>query len=232
MNNIISIVDFSQDYKSCFTTSEKIALFSGYKKQVVDNLIREHQEDFKLVTKTPPLLKSEGINGTKDYKTYFVLNRTQAMFLLTLMRNNEKIIKFKAALIVAFENMERELLRREETRLIGKEVRKNLTDEIQLINDLNENEDRFIKWSFSLYSDLIYKYAFNKTSKQLKIEKGVADLKKRTVRDFMTIEELNKIKQTEDIIIKYIYKNKIYKLKANEAYQKVKEYLFNNSIDK
>lgn len=212
------------------TTSNRIAHFSGYSKQVVDNLIKNHLKDFKLVgSGTCPILKSEQVLITDKQSTqartitYYELDKEQAMFLLTLMRNNERIIKFKASLINAFCLMEKELIRRTETRIIGTKIyRKNLTDMIQFINS-GEEVDDFIHFSYKIYTDLVYKKVFGLTTKQLRIERKWKP--NINIRDFLTVEELAQVQQVEEQIRKECIKQGWVKLKPTEAYQKVKQFL-------
>ena len=132
---LIKLSNDNYEKATPITTSDRIAKFSGYEKETVDRLIKNHLENFKLVGKgTCPVSKSVQVLMTDKQSTqnrtitYYELDREQAMFLLTLMRNNERIIKFKASLINAFSLMEKELLRRQETRTIGSKIyRRNLT---------------------------------------------------------------------------------------------------------
>lgn len=206
------------------TTSDRIAKFSGYDKETVDRLIKNHLKDFKLVgEQKPPVFKSEGINGTSSYKTFYELDREQAMFLLTLMRNNERIIKFKADLINAFSLMEKELLRRQETRLIGTKIyRRNYTDLIQYITN-GEDIDSFVKFAYSSFTDLIYKKVFGKTAKQLRIERKVKE--NQNLRDFLEVDELRQIQFWEEQVRKFCVKNKLIKLHSKEVFNQVKEFL-------
>ena len=119
--------------------------------------------------------------------------------------------------------MEKELLRRQETRLIGTKIyRRNITDMIQYINS-GEDIDNFVKFSYSIYTDLIYKKCFGKTTKQLRIERHIPSNK--NIRDFLTVEELEQVQDIEDKVRRKCIKEGWIKLKPTVAYQKVKEFL-------
>ena len=157
-------------------------------------------------------------------------NRQKPMFefnrdfftLLVMGFTGTKALKFKTDYINAFNTMEKELLHWNETRAIGKQFRMRYTDDIQILKDLS-NDPNWKNFSFSLYSDLIYKKAFNgKTAHQLKIERN---LRGKTLRSYLTIEELEEINKWEDQVHLFIWKNKLYTKPIGEAYQEVKKFL-------
>lgn len=142
--------------------------------------------------------------------------------LLVMGFTGTKALKFKTDYINAFNTMEKELLHWNETRAIGKQFRMRYTDDIQILKDLS-NDPNWKNFSFSLYSDLIYKKAFNgKTAHQLKIERN---LRGKTLRSYLTIDELEEINKWEDQVHLFIWKNKLYTKPIGEAYQEVKKFL-------
>lgn len=62
---------------------------------------------------------------------YAMLNEDQCYFLLTLMRNNEKVVKAKLALVKSFRDARAQLAQRDIARLEGKQVRRSETDSIK-----------------------------------------------------------------------------------------------------
>lgn len=54
-------------------------------------------------------LKSNGINGTSSYKTWYDLNENQSMLLLTFLRNNDIVVDFKVNLVKSFSYMKQKL---------------------------------------------------------------------------------------------------------------------------
>ncbi|WP_294402909.1 Rha family transcriptional regulator [uncultured Clostridium sp.] len=157
-------------------------------------------------------------------------NKKQPMFefdrdfftLLVMGFTGTKALKFKTDYINAFNTMEKELLHWNETRAIGKQFRMRYTDDIQILKDLS-NDPNWNKFSFNLYSDLIYKKAFNgKTAHQLKVERN---LQGKTLRSYLTIKELEEVNKWEDQVHLFIWKNKLYTKPIGEAYQEVKKFL-------
>ena len=74
--------------------------------------------------------RSQGLHGGGDIR-YFLLNEDQCYFLLTLMRNNEKIVESKLKLVKAFRDARKQLAERDIARLDGKQVRRLETDAIK-----------------------------------------------------------------------------------------------------
>jgi phage regulator Rha-like protein len=63
------------------------------------------------------------------------LNEDQCYFLLTLMRNNDRVVKAKLALVKSFRDARAQLAERDAARLEGKNVRRMETDSIKLLVD-------------------------------------------------------------------------------------------------
>lgn len=66
---------------------------------------------------------------------YAMLNEDQCYFLLTLMRNNERVIRAKLDLVKAFRDMRRELANRDLARIEGKKARLGETTAIKALVD-------------------------------------------------------------------------------------------------
>ena len=226
--NLVELVQSKQEY---FTTSEIIA----------NNLNREHRSILQVINNNIDFLNSvdnkpvafemrEGITseGNTYQKRIAILNEPQAMLLITFLEDNKKsgtkVRDFKVALIQQFQLMKKYLIGRADTRNVGKLVHRKMTDTVQIMNDLHSEVTDFINHSYSLYANLVYKKLYGKTASQLKEE---YDLKKTRLnyRDICSLEELQKIEKLEDQIQIYIYKNKLYLLPPNKAYQEVKKFL-------
>ena len=82
----------------------------GYEHQSVIRLINSYKKEFEQFR--PIDLKSSGINGTSNYKTWYELDENQVTFLLQLMKNNEYTVRFKLNLTKAFSIMKNELMRK------------------------------------------------------------------------------------------------------------------------
>lgn len=101
------------------TTTIQIALGLGLKHKSVIQLVRSYLPDFqefglvrfKTANSAFEMANSKIRQSNQGRNTtYAELNEQQATFLMTLMRNSEKVIQFKKALVKAFFEA-RELLR-------------------------------------------------------------------------------------------------------------------------
>ena len=148
------------------------------------------------------------------------LNEEQSMFLMTLLKNTEEVVEFKFNLVKAFNFMKKELMVRINTRHLVKEKRKELTDSIK---NCVTDESNFKKFAFSNYSKLVYKKVLGKDVKKSKEERGLKE--KDNLRDFLTIEELEKVQDLESKIATYIEFTDNNGKTDKEIYQDVKTYI-------
>lgn len=116
---------------------------------------------------------------------YFLLNEDQCYFLLTLMRNNNHIIKAKLNLVKAFRDARKQLAERDIARLTGKEVRKLETDAIKSLVE-------YAKASGSSKPEMYYLAITKMTNKALGIESGQ--------RDAMDARQLQLLKLAETLV--------------------------------
>ena len=220
------IIKSNEDYTKAeaITTSDRIAKFTGYEKDRVNNLIRDHLEDIKLVDNKPLVLKTEGKLGTSSYTKYYVLTEQQAYFLMTLMDNNEVVINFKRKLIQAFFSMRHTIEKSQQTKPIAIAYNKSFHDTINIFNGGEEND--FVHWSYKLYNDEVYKIILGETAKQRRLR---LELKRdANIDNTLTAEEHMQKCQLEEDIKKIAIKNNWHKLHSNECYHKVKDYLKEN----
>jgi len=108
--------------------------------------------------------RSEGQHGGGDVR-YFLLNEDQCYFLLTLMRNNEKIVQSKLKLVKAFRDARKQLAERDIARLDGKQVRRLETDAIKHLVE-------YAKASGRSRPEMYYSNITKMTNKALGIESG------------------------------------------------------------
>ena len=103
---------------------------------------------------------------------------------------------------------------------IGVSVRKNLTDTIKkCVTD----EGNFKNWAYSTYSKLVYKKVLGKDVKKAKIERNVKE--KENIRDYLTIEELEKVQDLESKIATFIEFTDTSNMTDKEVYAMVKIYI-------
>ena len=130
-------------------------------------------------------------NGKKNPMYY--MNR-DGFTLLVMGYTGEKAMQFKLAYIKQFNAMEKALIGKIKEREKGIAVRQALTKAIQ---QSGEN-DRMHGHAYSTYTDLVYKAVFGKSAKQLRDEYGIG--KQDNLRDFLSEEELAKVKSVEMVV--------------------------------
>ena len=95
--------------KELLVSSIVIAEYVDYEHETVARLIKENIEQFKEFGNVEFMdLKSENSNGGRPQK-YILLNENQSTLLITYMRNNDIVKRFKINLIKAFSLMKEQL---------------------------------------------------------------------------------------------------------------------------
>lgn len=184
MNNLVSLSG-----NDVFTNSQVIAEGTGNKHKNVKELISKYETDIKDFG-TLAVLNGESTGGRPDQ--YYQLNEEQATFIITLLRNSVKVVKFKKELVRQFYEMRRFILERQSsewiaTRYQGKLTRKAETDTIQKLVD-------YAKGQGSEHADMLYiTYS--------KLANSITGIKKR---DDATISQLNNLELVENIILHVI----------------------------
>lgn len=121
-----------------YTTSEGIAEAAGVKRRSVTHLIQQHKADFqefgRVRFEITPLQTAGGIQKV----TVYHLNEQQATLLMTYLKNTEQVRTFKKELVRQFYAM-RDFIRErqspiwQDTRALGKEIRRMETDAIKAL---------------------------------------------------------------------------------------------------
>lgn len=150
------------------------------------------------------------LNGKKN--PMYLMNR-DGFTLLVMGYTGEKAMKFKLAYINQFNQMEELLKGKLIEREKGIAVRQSLTKAIQ---QSSENE-RMHGHAYSTYTDIVYRTVFGKTAKQLREEYGID--KKANLRDYFTVEELEKVQSIEMIISGLV--------NCGWGYNEIKEFITN-----
>lgn len=123
-----------------YTTSEIIAEGTGMNHRRVRDAIRKYQTELETFGRVgayqTPLETKGGIQTVPGY----ILNEQQATFLLTLLKNTPAVVAFKKELVRQFYAMRALLLERaspiwQDTRSLGKEIRRQETDAIKRLVD-------------------------------------------------------------------------------------------------
>lgn len=164
-------------------------------------------------------IETNYIDAKGEIRKEYLLTRDGFSFIV-MGFTGEKADEFKINYIKAFNMMENELKARQETRHIGISIRKSLTDSIkENVND----EGNFKKFAYSNYTKLVYKKVLGMTVKKFKEEKGIK--KEDNIRNYLDIQQLEKVQAIESKIAIYIETLKDMELTDKETYDKVKKML-------
>ncbi len=122
------------------TTSEIIAEGTGIDRRKVRDAIRKYQTDLEAFGKVASYQAPLPGSKTRQTITGYILNEQQATFLLTLLKNTPVVVEFKKELVRQFYDMRALLLERaspiwQDTRSLGKEIRRQETDAIKRFVD-------------------------------------------------------------------------------------------------
>ena len=173
-----------------FTDSLVISKCTGVDHRKVKTMIRKYEKKLKSFGKLSSPHEVESTGGRKA--TYYVLNEEQATFLITLMKNTDAVVEFKARLVKAFYEMRKFIAERHtevwiETRKQGQLTRKAETD---VIKELVE----YAKAQGSTHADMLY-MTYTKLANSMCGIHG---------RDSATVRQLNNLSIFENLILQMI----------------------------
>lgn len=171
-----------------FTNSKVIADGTGNKHHSITAIIQKYEKDFEDFGKVR--FEMEPLKSGQKEKVY-ILNEEQATLLMTYLRNNEIVRKFKKNLVRQFYKMRKFLIEKQsqlwnDTRIDNKKNRLKETDVIKLLQD-------YAKEQGSKNSDKLYMV-------YTKLAKSVVGGK----RDSVSVSELNNLTLVESIILQTI----------------------------
>ena len=173
-----------------FTDSLIISSGTGVAHRKLKEAIRKHQKVIERFGKLSAPYQAESTGGRPE--EYYSLNEEQATFLITLLKNTEPVVEFKARLVSEFYKMRRFILERQtqtwiETRQSGKLTRKAETDTIKKLVE-------YAKSQGSTHADMLYITYSKLANKMAGIQK----------RDEATVMQLNNLSLMENIILHVI----------------------------
>ena len=219
MNELVRLTTQDVGKAIPITDSLIVAEKIQYEHYIVTRLIKKHIEDFRefgAIDFESCLLNSKNVD-------VYLLNENQFYLLVTYLRATKKsplVLELKKELVRQFSAMKSELTARSQTRHIAISVRKNLTDTIKkCVTD----EGNFKNWAFSTYSRLVYKKVLGKDVKKAKLERNVKE--KENIRDYLTIEELEKVQDLESEIATFIEFTDTNNMTDKEVYAMVKTHI-------
>lgn len=187
------------DKGSVVTNSFIVSEKADISHKAVKNQIVKREKELRMFGNLT-VFKIQSEVGTQYDEIGYELNEEQATLLFTFLRNTEQVIKFKVLLVKAFYSMRNEIVNRKETRDIAKIDRNNLT---KMIEDSGEQE-RMHNQGYSNYTNLVYKSLFGMNKKQLCESKGIVYKKDMSLREFLTTEEIESIRQREVMVTEFI----------------------------
>jgi phage regulator Rha-like protein len=185
LNNLVSL-----NGNDVFTNSKVVSEGTGIRHDKLKESIRKHEVKLRKLGQLSTSYGGESTGGRR--LEVYELNEQQATFLITLLKNTDKVVDFKLELVRQFYEMRRFILERQSnewiaTRYHGKLTRKAETDTIQKLVE-------YAKGQGSEHADMLYvTYS--------KLANGMTGIKKR---DDATISQLNNLELVENIILHVI----------------------------
>jgi len=179
-------------HKDVFTDSMIIADGTDNQHPSVMRLVRKHLKRLEKYGRVEFMdLKSVNPKGGRPTKIA-QLNEVQAMYLVTMLDNTDKVLDFKAALVEEFCRMRKVLAERQteawlDSRKAGKLTRRTETD---VIKDLIA----YAKAQGSQHADMLYQTYSKLANKMAGISK----------RDLANIKQLNVLDEVESMILHVI----------------------------
>lgn len=174
-----------------FTTSKVIAECGKVNHHTVTKLIQTYEKDlqeFGILR-----FQIEEIKGKGQPEKHYKLNEQQATLLITYMKNTLPVREFKKDLVKQFYFMKKELEKRKIERAKGIVNRNALTEAIDKLPYTPHKP-----MIYRHYTDLAYKLAFGKTTKQLRVQFGIGG--EETPRDYLQVAEIARVEKIENEI--------------------------------
>lgn len=173
-----------------FTDSMVIAKGTGVAHRKIKESIRKHKNKLKEFGRLSAPYQAESSGGRPE--EYYLLNEAQATFLVTLLKNTDVVVNFKAELVKQFFEMRKFIAERHtqewiETRQQGKLTRRKETDVIQELIG-------YAKAQGSTHADMLY-MTYSKLANAMCGVKG---------RDNATTYQLNNLTIFENLILQMI----------------------------
>lgn len=218
MNELVRLT--TQDVGKAIPVTDSLIVAKKYqvKHKSVTDLIKRYESDFLEFGKLERFEIAQE-NSQRNSSAY-LLTEEQFYLIVTYMKNTKIGRYYKKEFIKQFSRMKSELTARSQTRHIAISVRKNLTDTIKkCVTD----EGNFKNWAYSTYSKLVYKKVLGKDVKKAKLERNVKE--KENIRDYLTIEELEKAQDLESKIATFIEFTDTNNMTDKEVYAMVKTHI-------
>lgn len=217
MNEIVQLTTADVSRAIPVTSSKIVAEKYDTAHHTITRIIRRYTSDFEEFGKVGQLVQA--VSSGQSEKEY-LLNEEHFYLLVTFMKNTEIARRAKIEFVKAFSFQKKELLARTQTRFIGKRDRINLTDAIK---DHVSPEGNFKKFAYGNYTKLVYKRVLGMDVKKAKESRGCPE--SGNLRDFLTIEELDKVQDLESKIAGFIEVSDTDGKNDKQIYQMVKAWI-------
>jgi phage regulator Rha-like protein len=192
-----------------FTDSLVLAKGTKVEHRKIKSVIKKHEKKLKEFGRLSAPYRAESTGGRPE--EYYILNEAQATFLVTLLKNTDVVVNFKAELVRQFFEMRKFIAERHteawlETRQQGKLTRKAETD---VIKELIE----YAKAQGSTHADMLY-VTYTKLANSMCGIRG---------RDSATVRQLNNLSIFENLILQMIRAGIEQNMNYKQIYQVCKD---------
>lgn len=180
------------------TDSRLLASFLDHRHRTILENIDKYASELLELSELPfqTELGQERAQGGRSAVRYALLTEDQCYFLLTLMRNNDRVVAAKLALVKSFRDARAALAERDAARIEGKKVRRLETDSIKLLVDYasakgSKSADRYFANVTKMTNDLLGIQAGQRdtlNSDQLKKLSAVETIVDLAIRDGVRAE--------------------------------------------
>ena len=170
------------------TDSRLLALFLDHRhRTILENIDKYSAELLELARLPFETEKGKALEqgGFAKATRYALLTEDQCYFLLTLMRNNAKVVAAKLALVKAFRDARAHIAERDSARVEGKKARRLETDSIKLLVEYASAQG-------SQSAERYYANVTKMTNSMLGIDSGQ--------RDSLDAEQLKQLAALETIV--------------------------------
>ena len=186
----------SEDF---YTTTEIIASRTGNGYKQISNLVRKYQEQLKSIAPLTWHFEKSTSNYGRATRKIYHLNEQQTLFFIPLLGNTPEVVQFKFELAKAFVTMRNELQARQIARAVEKLQGKTLH---QAISEWEHFPRHGNTWH-TIIRTLLASTVTGLTRKQIQARDD--DWRKeKTLLDLLTLEEMERYKLLESIVIAMI----------------------------
>jgi len=217
MNEIVQLTTADVSRAIPVTSSKTVAAYYKVQHATVTKLVKRYESDFNEFGKVGFEIRPSSRGQSENV---YWLNEEQFYLLVTYMKNTEAARRAKIAFVKAFSFAKKELLARTQTRQIGKAARLSITDAIR---GHVSPEGNFKKFAYGNYTKLVYKRVLGMDVKKAKEARRVPE--GGNLRDYLSIEELDKVQELESKIAGFIEVSDTAGKDDKQIYQMVKAWI-------